>query len=320
MNNEVTKFKWKAKFAIKANLQQSETIGDYFFKVENANSIIVEKEYETNSADERHPQQKHSFEYSEETIARLYAEEIYIIMLKRMIFQRDFNPIEVELENDYPTLVNKDELKGKGIKITKPRQWYDSKGYAISDVDGSISSSETFWNAPTAFQGTASGQEDEVIRIASWLERSTREDDNIKSFILAWIAFNTLFGLFKHCAAGTARTERDTFKFLIQSLIDNSQAGDIINSLSGQIQLLQGYGITLRGGEDVSNILTNKMQDQSVNNVERLNCIIDCVYGVRNQIFHDAPRTDDIHRKAKTSKMTLIPIFTVCLKAFVTHP
>jgi len=44
-----------------------------------------------------------------------------------------------------------------------------------------------------------------------------------------------------------------------------------------------------------------------------------CIYGVRKQVFHEAPEPDNIIDRAKSAKLMLMPIALTCLKNFVKY-
>jgi len=75
--------------------------------------MTVERTYETSSFDEAHPQGRGS-EYAEETLARLDAQAIRKIMLKRMIYQKNFFALSIRLKK-HPELMNRQALIKAGV-------------------------------------------------------------------------------------------------------------------------------------------------------------------------------------------------------------
>ena len=162
-----------------------------------------------------------------------------------MIYQSLFSPIEVELLS-YPILTNRKELEKGGATLRRPIVACHTAGWAILDVSDSISVSEEFWNK--SFRGTAKGQESEIIRIASWLEKSEKEEDNIQSFILSWIGFNGLYSLFASLNKPNLRNDADKFEFIIKELINNNHALDIIKNHKELIYAFTNYNIKSDNG------------------------------------------------------------------------
>ncbi len=308
---------WKAEFRIEPSLSKSERIEDYFFEVKSGGETIIENTYETSSYNEVHPERKREYEYAEETLARLDAEVIRELMLKRMIYQRVFSPITVKLQKNL-TLNNKDELKKGGVKFRRPITASLSMRNAILDVGDSLAESEDFWNS--GFKISTVSQERDVIRIADWLERSENENDPIKSFILAWIGFNGLYGLMASLHGKANQRDADKFEFTIKTLISDNQAENIINNISNEIKHLATYNIMSdKGNMNWSANLSIEIQEATVNKSLVLRLVARCVYGVLKQIFHEAPETSDVIERVKVSRAALVPITSTCLKAFINH-
>ena len=74
-----------------------------------------------------------------------------------------------------------------------------------------------------------------------------------------------------------------------------------------------------RGNKNWSNDLRNEMQISVKNNIQILKLVARCIYGVRKQVFHEAPKTEDFLERVNISKSALLPITLGCLKSFVTH-
>ena len=313
----MTKFIWKSVYTIEPGLRESEKIGDYFFKVREDGKTVVERIHETSSYDELHPERKNEHEYAEETLSRIEADRIREIMLRRMIYQRVFKPINV-IPLKSPELVNKDELVKTGIELKRTMSISIGYAFAILDVDDSIAKSETFWNS--SFQGKARGQQGEIIRIADWFERSVEEKDLIKSFILSWIGFNGLYNLLA-LLHNVQKSEAEKFEFMIDQLIkEPPQAQNIVKNIRKEIDALETYNITSdRGKKNLSCELHCEMKNTIINNLRVLKLVARCIYGVRNQAFHAAPKPEDILERVKISRAALIPISLICLKNIITH-
>jgi hypothetical protein len=311
------KFIWKQVFKIEPCLEKTEIINGYVFEVKESNETIVEKIFETISFDERHANRKSENEYAEETLSWLESDEIREILLRRMIYQRIFKPISV-IPYASPKLENRQELIDAGIGLKRTVGKELRSAYAILDVNNSLTESETFWNA--AFQGRTKGQQDEILRIADWYERSVKEIEPIKSFVLSWIGFNGLYGLLALLANKQNMNEADKFIFMIKELLNDTQAQDIINSIRNEISALETYNIQSEGGgRNWSSDLRNEMSKAMIANSKVLELVVRCVYGIRKQVFHEAPKTDDIIERVKIAKAALMPIGLMCLKNIATY-
>ena len=316
-SNNTQRLMWKAEFRIEPTLSKSERIEDYFFQVKSSGETIIEKVYETSSYNELHLERKEDNEYLEETLARLDAEVIRELMLKRMIYQRVFSPITVKLQKNL-ILINKDELKKGGVKLTRRIGFSFSLKNALLDVGDSLAESEHYWNS--GFKNTTVSHERDVIRIADWLERSENERDPITSFILAWIGFNGLYGLMASLHGKGDQPDANKFEFAIKTLISGIQAENIIRNISNEIKHLETYNIMSdKGNTNWSANLSREMKKARVNKCSVLVLVARCVYGVRKQIFHEAPETGDVIERAEVSKAALGPITSTSLKAFINH-
>lgn len=311
----MSKFIWKAELKIKPSLQKSEVIGGYTFKVIESGETIAKQEYITNSYNELHPKRIHDYEYAEQTLARLDIDTIREIMLKRMIYQRAFSPINIELV-DYPTLVNREDLIKSGVELKRSAFTSHTIRYCSLDVNDSIEESELFWKS--GFHGITKHQENEIIRIADWLEKSESENDQIKSFILAWIGFNGLYNLF---ASLNKYTGNDTqkFEFMIDKLnFQLIKIQEVIKSITKEMSEFKTYSIKSESGKMCwSNKLEEEIKKPTIDNLAIMKLILRCIYAVRKQVFHEAPRTNDILERVIVSKAALIPISALCLKTLV---
>ena len=275
--------------------------------------MIVERTYETSSFDEEHPQGRGS-EYAEETLARLDAQAIREIMLKRMIYQKDFFALSIRLKK-HPELINEQALIKAGVILQRPLCWSHTSAWTILEGEDSLAKSQAYWE--DGFKKTSKDQQAELLRIADWIERSYLEQDEIKSFILTWIAFNGFYSLFSDID-GKTRSDADKFEFLIQELVSTPDAKKIIRNIHEYIKSLKTFNITSESGKiNFSQRLEAEIKKDQINEKEILRLVVRCAYGVRKRVFHEAPKTDDVLDRVKTARSALLPIMTTCLKVFV---
>lgn len=307
------KFIWHATFIIAPSLRKSEILNGYQFELQNDGTMTVERTYETSSFDEAHPQGRGS-EYAEETLARLDAQAIREIMLKRMIYQKDFFALSIRLKK-HPELINEQALIKAGVILQRPLCWSHTSAWTILEGEDSLAKSQAYWE--DGFKKTSKDQQAELLRIADWIERSYLEQDAIKSFILTWIAFNGFYSLFSDID-GKARNDADKFEFLIQKLVSTPDAKRIFLNIQEYVNSLKTFNITSeRGNTNYSQELETELKKNEINEKEILKLVVRCAYGVRKQVFHEAPKTDDVLERVKTARSALLPIMTTCLKVFV---
>ena len=323
----------------------------------NGKKTQVTIDYKTNKFDEVSPDSKSEYEYAEETKARKYELFIQNLMLERMIYQRVFSHLEVEKvkylddtdgsllkrsrmkailryvaasiakyvdspgNTENPRLLNKKELANAGLSKKHPVISDSTLKWNELDVGDSLTESHNdFWQS--GFQNTSRGYENDALRIADWLQRSEGENDEINSFIFAWIAFNGLYGLFASItgfASNTGKPPNDAEKFehIIKKLLVN-EASNIGNSSA--LSKLESYGIlSNNGNRNWSDELKNERRNIYKDDIKVLQYAMRCVYGVRKEVFHEAPQPVDIIERAKTCKSILIPVAVTCLKNFVKY-
>jgi len=315
-DNNMISCQWQAKFRVKPSLIEDENVGIYNFKVVRSGDdkgTYVTVNYETNAFDEILPDSTTEYEYAEETLAHKHESILKNLILECMIYKRIFGPFEIKRVSG-PTLINEKELMNEGLLRARTREIHLGVDAIVLDVGGSITESHNFWQS--GFQRRSNGYENDVLRIADWLSRSKRETDEINSFILAWIAFNGLYGLFASIT-GKEGNDAEKFEHIIKELLVN-EASNFGNS--GALTNLESYDILSVGGN------TNwseqlKMERRNINkdDIKVLQYAMRCVYGVRKQVFHEAPQPVDIIERATTCKSILVPVAATCLKNFVNY-
>jgi hypothetical protein len=302
-NNEITP-QWRVKFNIEPSLRSSETIDNYVFEVINGKTY-VDIEYETNEYEiTKHPIYEHE-------------SKIKNLMLERMIYQRNFNPVIIKLVSG-PDILNKDELSRKGLLrnliIGKTFEF----GWHVLDVPDSTKASHNF--CQSGFNNKTKNQETEIFRIADWLQKATIEKDVINRFISIWIGFNGLYGFFDDVTNSRKPNDAGKFENAIYSLL-KKDARDIVDKYSNVLDKLQTYPIKSKAENTYYNDKLKKERENS--NRDDTQVIIYAtriIYGVRNQTFHEVQKCpSDIVDRAKNCNLILMPIVATCLKNLVIY-
>ena len=313
-------YRWEVEYKVAPSLKQSETIEGYTFEVikgETKSGTFVKLKYETSAFDEMLPDREDDNEYAEATVARRHQKVIYRLMLERMVYQQISHPILIEIISR-PTLLNKEELISAGIHKLRAVSNTLSYSWAILDVGDSIRESHEFWKS--GFKGRVEGFADDTLRVADWLHRSETEHDFIQSFILAWISFNGLYDLFASINGFSACDDATKFERMISGLIKENEAAQIINTHAKVLNLLESYNIKSgTGNKNWSDELKAERLNPKRSNMAILKYAARCIYGVRKQVFHEAPEPDNIVDRAKSAKLMLMPIALTCLKNFVKY-
>lgn len=304
--------KWSVSLQVNPSLSQSETINGLHFEVSNGKtpvSII----YETASNDELLPNRAEEFEYAEKTMALKYVESVRNLMLARMVYQRLATPLIVEIVSG-PSLINRDELSSAGLLRMKTLRVSFPIGLVILDVGDTLSDSNGFWT--NGFQSVSAGFQNDVLRIADWLQRAKAERDPVKKFILAWIAFNGLFGHYASILKLGSNDEPSKFDLVIENLLTPG-ANDIVRNYDRSLNSMETYGITSKNGKRNFSLELKVNRQNTTNFVDILKSAVRCVYGVRKEIFHEAPVTEDIEKRAAQCNEFLIFLSLTALRNFV---
>lgn len=313
-SNKMLTYRWKIELKIRPSLRSPEIINGYDFKVHNGETFVT-IEYETPSFDSKLPDSR-SDEYADQTIARQNADQIRNMMLARMIYMRVPEILRVDIVSG-PTLLNKDELIAAGVHKRRSVEKSLDSSWNILDVGETLSESQVFWSA--GFTKKSAKYKEDLLRIADWSVRAEEESLHYKRFILRWIAFNGLYGLYDAINGRLQTTDTGKIEQMLDGLLANN-ADEIVRGLGSKLDLLETYGITsLSGKTDYSSNLAQERRKSSPNSLKLIKLATSCVYGIRKEVFHEAPEPDNIEARCKTADHVLSQIVMTCLKNFVNY-
>lgn len=305
---------WQVEFIINPSLKKNETIEDYIFNVKDGKTF-VKYDYSTTHYDGKIPGSS-EYEYAEQTIANIHMSNIRTLMLERMIYQKIFRDIKIEIVSN-PMLINREELKNENLLKRRPIGISLESSYHRLDVGDSLEESQNFWKS--GFKNKTIGLEQETIRIAEWFQRSEIESNATNSFIFSWIGFNGLYGLF-NSIDNKKDNDADKFEYMIDELLDKKLCEKIIINNQNILNELQSYGIKSdNGNKNWSNELKKERDKPSPDSVKIIKYALRCIYGIRKQVFHEAPRPIDIDLRIKNCRQILKSIATKCLKNFINY-
>lgn len=287
-------YRWLVKFEIIPSLSKPELVGKYDFKVIDKRTYVdILCETKTN------------YEQDINIVANEQRLEIQRLMVQRMINLKIAKPIEIKIVG-----------RIKGLDANPLLSVMFSSTNDIYDEDDSLKASCNFWNS--GFKNKIHGKENEVFRLADWVILAEKQDDDIKGFILIWIAFNGLYNLFSSVNA-TQVTNNDAEKIdhIIDGLLERNDAKKIVDTYSHLFDQLQSFGICSQSGK--TNYSQNlKVLRNSTQDVEVIKCAVRCIYGIRKEVFHEAPDMGKAtYHNCKVSKDLLSIITMQCLKKMV---
>ena len=313
-NNKMLTYRWRTKLKIRPSLRSPEIINGYNFEVHNGETFVT-IEYETSSFDSKLPDSR-SDEYADQTISRQHADRIRNMMLARMIYMCVPEILRVDIVSS-PELLNRDEVVAAGVhKLRSVASTLDFS-WAILDVGETLSESQVFWSA--GFTKKSAKYEEDSLRIADWAVRAEAESSHHKRFIMRWIAFNGLYGLYDAVNGKLQAKDRGKFEQMLVGLLANN-ADEIVRGLGNKLDSLETYGITsISGQTDYSSDLAQERRKSTLNSLEVIKFATLCIYGIRKEVFHEAPEPDDIEARCKTADHVLSQIVMTCLKNFVNY-
>lgn len=337
-DSDIVQYHWQVSFHFTPSLRESEIIDVYDpiecenraieFKVideENRKRTQVIVDYKTNKIDEVLPDSKAKYEYAEETKARKYALFFQNLILERMIYQRAFKPVEI-IRVSKPILLNEKELKDAGL-MGKRRFGMSvlTAKYNILTVGDSIGESHNFWKQGISKEINGKAKDERMIyAIGELLHLAKIEAGEMATFILTWNAFNWMYAHFGTITNSKNRNDQSKmFKNIISKLMTQNDVDYIKQYMSSDLlNSLSSYNIILKGGTNVSQVLKYKME-RSASDIEIIISVLECIYGVRNQIFHEGSSqeitSEELAMRAKICNSMLAPIVTTCLKNFINY-
>jgi hypothetical protein len=225
-----------------------------------------------------------------------------------MVYHEVNEKIEIKVIKG-PKLLNKEELKKAGEKLRRKGSSTAQCQITILTKEDTLSSSQNFWR--NGFQNKIKGREEDLLRIADWFQRAEGENDYTKKFVLYWIGFNGLYGLLSQVDNVSYYNDADKIDYFIQTLLSN-KANTIVNHNSSSLDSLESYNIkSANGNKNWSNTLKTERNKHNHNYFLILKYAMKCIYGIRKEIFHEAPKPLDIEEHIKNS----IPLLSiVCSK------
>lgn len=322
-------YEWYVRFEVNPPLLKTESINKYEFKLENQKTF-VDYFYKTSKITKQLKNKHGEFEYAEKTIAHKHQLKIKKLMIQRIINLKISKPIEIKIVDGFPKLLNEYELKKEGLPTSHPVVIILNDSHSTYNVDDSLKEAQKFWNSGLKFnyKGKKKGDiEEDIFRLADWIILAEKQNDEIKSFILTWIAFNGLYNLFCSITAKQKMNDAEKIDYVIGELLKyptekedtENAARKIVDTYSNLFDQLETFNILSES--KITNYSTEltKLRKSSLE-IEIVKCAAKCIYGVRKEVFHEAPSMEiKTDHRCKISKHLLSTITMHCLKNFVNY-
>ena len=301
--------KWEATLGIAPGLDEPEIIGEYHFKLNENAQTFVNISFETKAFDEKHPDRKSHSEYADQTVCDKHIEKIRELLLIRMIHQEYFQPIHIKIL-ERPTLLNREELKESGAKLRRTITSSLEQPYGIFDTSNKISDAVVFFENCE----NISTNREFLIQVAKWLAKPKVTQNDIENFRVLWTSFNSIFQICAESQNKTKDNEIKKIKGTVNLLFITEDAKTILDSQKENLDLMVSFNLISQNNVALSKNLENAIKGRNQDYLLTLKLALLCVYGIRNEIFHDGPRVESIDNKAKVGKEFLTPFLAKCLK------
>jgi hypothetical protein len=306
---------WEAIFQVSPGVSEPETIGEYHFFLDEEKRTCVKIEFSTESYRQQLPQRSHGSEYAEETICNEHLEKIKRLLLIRMIYQEYFQPINITILKK-PFLLNREELKKLGEKTTRLVEASYSFGIVSIKTGDGLKEALAFYKQ----REHRETKDDDVLKISRWLEWCESAPGEVEKFRILWAAFNSLFTIIAELEGKPKENEKEKIKLSIGKLLSPQEAEEITAPFKKNdlIDKLISFNIVSDRGDNFSSDLKDAAKPNKPDWMLLLKKAVLCVYGIRNAIFHDGPRVDDIEQKAAAARELLSPVVRRCLHKMAT--
>ncbi len=138
--------------------------------------------------------------------------------------------------------------------------------------------------------------------------------------IAGYEPYSTRIGYIAKFEGKSEKGEKERIKLSIEKLISPQEAEEITAPLkkNGVIDKLISFNIVSDRGDHFSSDLNDAAKPNKPDWVLLLKNGVLCVYGIRNEIFHNGPRVDNIEQKAAAARELLSPVVRRCLHKMTT--
>lgn len=309
------KVHWKLQFFANPQINHDEVLGDFVFK---KNGSVVSHLFKIDLPEYSPCRSKENCYLVSPPVARSSAmiKELFLI---KSIHNHIYEPIHLKLLNP-PEIINKDELSKVGVTLRNSVRNSLMMPFNIYEENDSFVEADMFWKS--GFNGKTKKFRQDLLEVASWLEKSQSENDPVNQFILLYIAFN---GLYSHFSRSVTKTKKDDpkseFNKILKELLGEEEAGKIVTTYRQQLNALIAFNLVSTGkkSEQLSKMLDNIMQKKTVNNLCVVFAATRCIHQIRIELFHYGTHMPQRRQKVKVASQILLGIIARCMKHYVTY-
>jgi hypothetical protein len=310
-------YRWRAEFEIISPILEPQHVNGYDFKRDMENGkIFTDVFFYTLKKDEKLYESEKTESPEMIKVQENYS-KIESLLFQRMIYLEVVDPIEINF---------------RGIKgyDRNPRMTFGimSKNHVLTKED-SLKDSYDFWKAGFTFvtdEIKRTELEEEVFNIVRWFCLAEKQNDN-NSFILAWIAFNGIYSLFSRHFPPPNNSTKDPVKWkhALNKLLHEEEAKFLVENYTKRLDVLQSHKIKCPKSKNSSTIefctdeLRNLRNLPEPNYKKIIKCTMNCIYSVRNEVFHEANLSKTTDERCEICKNLLIIVAMKCLYNFIVY-
>ncbi len=244
------------------------------------------------------------------------SKKIRHLILIKAIHNCIFERIEVEFSNH--ELVNEAELKENEIAFRFSVQKSCEQYYNIYEENDRFDDAVNYWK--TGFQSKSLGCQEDIIEIAKWVVMAQSESSEMKSFIMLYLAFNSLYSLFSSYVKKAINSQsKNEIKNLFYNLLSEHRLNEILKLNRQGIQGLSKLNILSSSKKENYSAALEGVVNNNCETRHILYCSAVCVHQIRNELFHYGIGMTERRRKIEISKFFLTTVIPRCLREFISY-
>ena len=239
------------------------------------------------------------------------------LILLKSIHNGWIEPITVKMEQY--KLLNREKLKLDGYKTRILFEQFQLIPIIVLREKDYFSEAIDYWSS--GFQVKTRGLEDDLIEIAELVVKSKEEDDSIRGFIMIYIAFNHLYANFSKKILPPATKDIHTkieIHNVVSNLLTDKDCEELYEGQKNIIERLTEWSIYAGNGKNLS-IELRKAMDEHKDSREIIGITCECIWKIRNEIFHCSIDAKNILNKAKVARSILDHLMNICMRNYVNY-
>ncbi|MBM9521110.1 hypothetical protein JWG39_14910 [Desulforhopalus vacuolatus] len=172
----------------------------------------------------------------------------------------------------------------------------------------------------SGFQSKTQGRQKDIIEISKWIILAQDEKSEMKSFVMLYLAFNSLYSLYSNYVNVTKNKQPKTeIKNLFYNLLTEKRIEEIFKLNRQQMVWLTSLNIISSDKKSNLSLSLKGVLESKCDPKHILYQMAMCVHQIRNDLFHYGIGMKDKERKIEISKFFLITTISRCLRDFISY-